>query len=141
MAKIVSVLADLPFAFECKRNGIKDVLAAANGLSTGSLEKILGGSQYVNLDLVTRVKPADKNLIEKFKGINKKYATCCPIEDFVYLRIEIYSKSFCSIIPFDAKKDDVLKAACEIETLLKGFETEYQKRNRTKFKYKMSAKF
>lgn len=119
---------------------MKEIIVADNGKNLdGCLEKAADENNG-SLDLITRVRPKDRILIEYFNKINKNNACSCPVEFFVYPYNIIYAKSFHNIIPFDADVDTVVKVAHEIENTLKRYEAEYNKTGRTKLKYSMSIR-
>lgn len=119
---------------------MKEIIIAKNGIYLdGCFEKIVNRNNG-SLDLITRVRPKDKILIDYFNTINKNNACNCPVEFFVYPYNIMHTKSFHNIIPFDADVNTVVKAAHEIENTLKIREAVYKKSGRTKLKYSMSLR-
>lgn len=119
---------------------MKEIIIAKNGIYLdGCFEKIVNRNNG-SLDLITRVRPKDKILIDYFNTINKNNACNCPVEFFVYPYNIMHTKSFHNIIPFDADVNTVVKEAHEIENALKIREAVYKKSGRTKLKYSMSLR-
>jgi len=118
---------------------MKDVMLEDNGRPAGNgLRIILEKNPFIQLDFVTEVRPNDGNLVKQFEKLNKKYTPCCPVEDFVYPYIEVYSKSFHDVIPFDTQPKNVLEAYREIKRILNGYNAEYENGGKkAKLKYKI----
>lgn len=117
----------------------KDIVLEENGRPVGNcLQTILEKSPFIQLDFITEVRPKDENLVRQFERMNKKYTTCCPVENFAYPYIEVYSKSFHNIIPFDTQPKNILEAYSEIKRILNDYNAEYVSGGKkAKMKYKI----
>ncbi len=117
----------------------KDLVLEENSrLICNDLQKILLKNPSIQLDFITEVKPKDGSLIKHFEKLNKKYTTCCPVENFAYPYIEVYSKSFHNVIPFDAQPKNILEAYREIKRILNDYMIEYENgMKKSKLKYKI----
>lgn len=132
------VISALPVI--CKMLGHKnDFILEENGRSAGNdLQTILGKSSFIQLDFITEVRLKDENLVKQFEKLNKKYTTCCAVENFAYPYIEVYSRSFHDIIPFDTQTKNIMEAYSEIKEILTAYKVEYENgRKKAKLKYKI----
>lgn len=118
-----------------------EIIISENGKSLGNYFEKIVREHEGNIDLITMVRPKDRNLLKYFDKINKKITCNCPVEFFIYPSTEVYSKSLCNVIPFDTNAETVIKTAYKIEDLLKKFDAKYNKVGKTKFRYKMILKF